>query len=151
MKLRDRLLYYVEHPDALVDDARAAAVIDENAIGRELRNQTAAFQDWAHLATMARYELKKAERHLKDEVVPDLRDAIRAEFKRAERKETIDAIDDQMKLTSVYKEAVRQVDDLQFVSELLEDTADALWERKGCLQSANARDGREFESCNTTT
>ncbi len=93
---------------------------------------------------MARYELEKAKTTLEDQLIPDLREAARVKIRAAKEKETNDSVDDAMKLSPAYQGAKRHVDDLKFVSDLLEDTADALWERKGCLQSANAREGKEL-------
>ncbi len=146
MTLRDRLRYYIEHPEVLHEDSVKAAEADENLIREELRKQTPLFIDWSHLASLARFELAKAKRTLDDQIKPDLRDAIRAKLRAAGEKETIDRVDDQMKLTPIYLEQVRRLDSLQLVSDMLEDTADGLWERKGCLQSANARQGKELES-----
>ena len=144
MQLRERYLWYIAHPDKLVEDLQAAVEVNHQAMSKELREQSALFLTWAHMASMARYELRKAERTLKDQIIPDLRDAARVKIRAAKEKETNDTVDDAMKLSPVYQQQARIVDDLQFVSDLLEDAADALWERKGCLQSANARDGREL-------
>lgn len=145
MNLREQYLYFIANPDSLMEEVATAGKCNENALATELRLQTGLYIHWAQLASIGRYELQKAERHFKDTLMPDLREAARARIREAGKKETVDGVDDAMKLSPVYREAAQRVDDLKFVSDLLEDAADALWERKGCLQSAKSLAGKEME------
>jgi hypothetical protein len=144
MNLRERLFYFVEHPEELHEQSCNAGRAEENQIREELRLQTPRCIEWKHLASLARYELGKAERNL-DRVKSDLRESIRARLKQDGEKETIDKVDDRLKLTPIYIETKRRVDDLKLISDMLEDTAYAISERKGCLQSFNARQGKEID------
>lgn len=146
MNVRDQLNWYVEHPEELEKAQQDAAVIGQNDCLKEMRGQASHMVNWGQLEAWAMYELETHATSLKDTIIPSLRSSVRAEMSAANVKESIDRVDDSMKLRPLYQDAVKRRDRLQLIVNLCKGATVAFAQREKLLVSINARESKELES-----
>lgn len=142
MSLFDLFLTYAADPEKAIADGKESVSWSGDQIEEKLVSQSAAFLHWKQLAEIGKYELAKQE-GLIEKLEADLANGFRVKWTAQNEKVTDKKVESAVKVSQAYQDAIRRLDQIRFITAVLDNNATALFERRDCLKSLNARHGRE--------
>lgn len=145
MKLRELYQFYSDHPERLDEAAEEVLWVDESRIAELLASHAADYFYWSNLYAIAKYELEKAEHHMKEVVLVDCRAKARDELENERRvRPTKDVVEEQALSDSAYKRACEQYNRVKYIYSKFAEFRQALSQRSDMLQALNARHCKEL-------